>query len=44
MAKLEQQKKQDDTRIALVYEALNRGIEIENDDLYYGMLETYPFF
>ena len=27
-----------------MYEALTKGIELENNDLYYALLEKYPYF
>ena len=38
------QKEIDDQRIAVVYEALSKGIELEGNDLYYGLLDRYPYF
>ena len=34
----------DDQKIAVVYEALSKGVELENNKLYYTMLEEYPYF
>ena len=31
-------------RIAVVYEALTKGVELKDNSLYYEMLESYPFF
>lgn len=42
--RIERQHKIDDARIALVYEALSKGVELENNQLYQDMLEEYPYF
>ena len=42
--KLFMQRKIDDAKIALVYEALTKGVELEGNDLYYEMLDYYPHF
>ena len=42
--KLKAQKQIDDRKIALVYEALQNGIELVGNQLYYEMLDTYPSF
>ena len=34
----------DDQKIAVVYEALSKGVELEDNKLYYTMLEEYPYF
>ena len=42
--KLLRQKAIDDRRVAVIYEALNEGVELKGDQVYYKMLETYPHF
>ena len=42
--KLNAQKQIDDRKIALVYEALQNGIELVGNKLYYDMLDNYPVF
>ena len=39
-----EQKKIDDARIAIVYEALSRGVELKNNQLYSELLQEYPYF
>ena len=41
---MKEQHKIDDARIAVVYEALSKGIELKNNELYDTMLEEYPYF
>lgn len=38
------QKKIDDARIGIVYEALSKGVELKENKLYQDMLEKYPYF
>ena len=44
LRKLRMQQKIDDARIALVHEALTKGVELEGNDLYYEMLDHYPYY
>ena len=39
-----EQDKIDSARIAVVYEALSRGVELKDNKLYQAMLETYPYY
>ena len=38
------QKVIDDAKIAIVYEALTNGVELEDNKLYYELLGHYPYF
>lgn len=38
------QRKIDNARIAIVHEALDKGIELKDNDLYYSMLKEYPVY
>ena len=42
--RIEEQKRIDDARIAVVYEALSRGVELKDNELYTDMLDQYPYF
>ena len=42
--KLLTQQRIEDARIALVHEALTKGVELEGNDLYYEMLGEYPYY
>ena len=42
--RLAKQKEIDEARIAIVYEALSKGVELADNPLYYDMLENYPYF
>ena len=42
--KLQMQKRIDDARIGLVHEALTKGVELEGNDLYYELLDHYPYY
>ena len=44
MKKLQMQRKIDSARIAVVYEALDKGIELKDNDLYNQMLQEYPVY
>ena len=44
MKRLQMQRKIDSARIAVVHEALDKGIELKDNDLYYQMLEAYPSY
>ena len=44
MKRLQMQRKIDNARIAVVYEALDKGIELKDNDLYYQMLAEYPSY
>ena len=41
---MQKQSQIDSMKIAIVYEALTKGVELEGNDLYYTMLEEYPYF
>ena len=42
--RIEEQKQIDDARIAIVYEALSKGLELKGNPLYEDMLDQYPYF
>ena len=44
MKRLQMQRKIDNARIAIVHEALDKGIELKDNDLYYSMLKEYPVY
>ena len=42
--RINEQKRIDDLRIAVVYEALSKGVELKDNELYKEMLEQYPYY